>query len=169
MSESYYFLFALVAIPIFRPIYRRVFLYLLLNKGKTLFIDEKGARVIKNHEYRVTAKPDRASLYRNKKYLLEYKSRKKGIFKKDVVQALTGSLALWDSVGGFNGVIVYNDSYDYKLIKVRSKKGVYRKIKKYITKAQKIKSGKTVYEAVTAKNCGVCPYAKSGCKKSKRC
>lgn len=142
---------------------KRLFIYFLLNKGDVSFKDTPGERVFVDHEYGVSSRPDRIATYRNKKYVIEYKSRKKGIFEKDVIQAYVGALACWDHFGGIDFVVVYNSSYKYKLIKLRGKKGLYSKVKKHVDNARRIKKGERVRARVSRYKCRVCPYKKS-CK-----
>tara|TARA_B100002049_G_scaffold229110_1_gene204325 strand:+ start:68579 stop:69061 length:483 start_codon:yes stop_codon:yes gene_type:complete len=145
---------------------RRLFIYFLLNKGEVVYLDDGASGVIRNSEYRVSARPDRVTNYKGKNYIIEYKSRKKGIYEKDVVQGVVGALAVWGKFDGIDGLVVYNGSYQFKRYSFGSKEACYRRVKKAILKAQKIKSGKTVKEKVETSKCRVCPYNTS-CKKSK--
>jgi len=138
-------------------------MYLLLNKGTVLYIDEPGAQLFRDTEFGVTSKPDRISSYKKKNYVIEYKSRKNGIFEKDIIQALTGALASWDKIGGISEIVVYNGSYKYKRVKVKNKKQLFKKLKRYIENAKKVKSGETVKCRVVRNNCRVCPFNKK-CK-----
>jgi CRISPR/Cas system-associated exonuclease Cas4 (RecB family) len=157
MSEYYYAL-GLILVMLYFYIKKKIFMYLLLNKGEILYIDESGSKIYRDVEYGVSSRPDRISRFAKKNIVIEYKSRIKGIFQKDIVQAMVGALASWDSVGGISEVVVYNGSYKYKRVKIKSKKHLYKKISKHIEKARKIKSGETIKCRVLKGNCRVCPF-----------
>lgn len=151
---------------VFVRIKRRLFIYFLLNKGKVVYLDDGGSGVIRDTEYKVSARPDRVAEYKGKSYVIEYKSRKKGIYEKDVIQGFVGALAVWDKYGGVDGLVVYNGSYQFKRYSFAGKDACYRRVKKAILKARKIKSGNIVKERVKASKCRACPY-NTRCKKSK--
>lgn len=165
MLELYFILAVALFYAILR-IRRRLFIYFLLNKGEVLYIDDGATSVIRDAEYRVSARPDRVTKYRGKNYVLEFKSRKRNIYEKDVIQGFVGCIAAWEKFGRIDGLVVYNGSYQFKFYSLRTKVACYKKVKNAIYKAQKIKSKKTVKEKVIVSKCRVCPYNQS-CKKSK--
>ncbi len=142
-------------------VYQRSYIFRLLNKGEVIFKDEPGAQVIVDREFMVSAKPDRVVRYRGKNVVLEFKSRKKGIFEKDLVQALAGGLAVWDLCGGIHEILVYNGSYRFKRIRLSSKQRLYSRLKKHIKVAQKVKSGGKVWVWPTRRKCKTCPYSQN--------
>ena len=146
------------------PVIVRFNTYRVLWSQNVLFKDEGTVPAFYDKEYGVSGKPDRISQQGKHKYSIEYKSRKKGIFERDIVEALTAALAAYDKIGGIDYVLVYNDSFQRKLIKVRSKKALYRKVKKHVEAARKIKSGSAKWISKTKKNCPTCPYS-DNCKR----
>lgn len=152
--------YTIALIVLFLAVYlrKKLFLYRLLNHGEILYIDKSGSCSYRDVGFGVLARPDRITSFKGKRYVIEYKSRKKGVFDKDVVQALTGALACWDSVGGVDGVVVYNGSYELKYIKIGNKVKLARRLSKHIENAKKVKSGVLVRCRVSKSKCGNCPY-----------
>lgn len=162
MSEIHYIGFVVFAL-LFLKVRAKLFIYFLLNKGEILYIDEAGSKVFFDKEYLVSAKPDRVTRYKGKVYAVEFKSRKERIFEKDIIQALTAGLASWDSMGGVDRVVVYNGTYKYKVVNVKTKAKLFKKISKHVERAKKIKSGELVKQRVSKDKCKSCPYGES-CK-----
>lgn len=164
-----YILFFISSVIVFfggRRVYGRIFMYRLLNHSETLYIDDGTNKLLVDREFGVTSKPDRVVRFCGKVYLLEFKSRKSGVYDKDIIQACVGGLAYWGAVSPVNFILVYNGSYAFKKLRVKSKQRLFKKCSKYILMAKKIKSGKSVRTRVVGSKCRVCPYRES-CKKSK--
>lgn len=160
-----YFILGVVSLYIILVIRRRYFIYALLNKSDVVYIDEKGSKSFVNAKYGVLAKPDRVSIYKGKKYVIEFKSRKKGIFDKDIVQALVGGLSCYEDGLSPEFVVVYNSSYEYKVVRIKSEKALLKRIGKLISKAQSIKRSRSTSSFFRKGKCVACIYSNS-CSKS---
>ena len=136
-------------------------MYLILNKSEFLYVDEGASKLLRDSQYMLTAKPDRIVRYKGKVYVIEFKSRKTKVFKKDIVQASIGAIASWDFVGQVDFVLVYNGSYKFKKEKIKSKRKLYEKYSKHIKNARDIKSGLSVRSWVRKESCFVCPFSNS--------
>jgi hypothetical protein len=157
----------LILLYILNGIRRRFFIYLLLNKSESLYVDEGNSKLLRDSQYLLTAKPDRIVRYKGKVYVVEFKSRKTKIFKKDIVQASIGALASWDFVGQVDFVLVYNGRYRFKKVKVKSKSILYDKYSRYVKNARDIKKGLYVSGWIRKESCFVCPYVNT-CKFRKK-
>lgn len=160
-----YFILCVISFVLIIYIRRKYFLYALLNHGQVTYIDEAGSKSIVNYKYGVIAKPDRVAVYKGKKYVIEFKSRKKGVYHKDMVQALVGALACYDDDVRPEYALVYNSSHEYKVVRFRNEKVLYKKIRKLIAKTRKIKDEKAVPLFFKKGKCKACIYSKA-CKKS---
>lgn len=160
-----YFILCLAFFVLVIYIRRKYFLYALLNHGEITYIDESGSKSIVNHEYGVIAKPDRVAVFKGKKYVIEFKSRKKGVYHKDMVQALVGALACYNDAVRPEYALVYNSSHEYRLVRFKNEKALYSKISKLLVKTRKIKKSKSVSLFFKKGKCKACIYSKS-CSKS---
>ncbi|MDP2564390.1 Dna2/Cas4 domain-containing protein [Pseudoalteromonas marina] len=160
-----FFILGLVLVFIIIYIRKKYFLYALLNKGEVFYLDSAGSELFVNKSYGVTAKPDRISVYKGKKYVIEFKSRKKGVYDKDMVQALVGALASYDYGLKPDFALVYNSSHEYKLVRFKNEKALYKKIKKLIDRTKTIKSTKSISFFFKKGKCAACVYSKS-CSKA---
>lgn len=160
-----YFILCLVLFVLIAYIRRKYFLYALLNHGEVAYIDESGSKSIVNHKYGVIAKPDRVAVFKGKKYVIEFKSRGRGVYHKDMVQVLVGALACYNDKVRPEYAVVYNSSHEYKIIRFKNEKVLYSKISKLIVKTRKIKRSKSVPLFFKKGKCKACIYSKS-CSKS---
>lgn len=160
---SWIYLAFTVLIFLFLLLRKRLFLYRLLNNSSIVYMDDGNSKTVVDGEYMVSSKPDRVVNFRGKKILIEYKSRKKGVYDRDVVQALSSALAVWDRFDRIDAVVVYNGGYDYKKITLHSKKQLFKKINKYVVTARKVKVAGSYSGRANHRNCPTCPY-KVNCK-----
>lgn len=146
------------------PIFIRISVYRILWSKHILFKDEANSRAFFDKEYAISGKPDRITRHKGKVYSIEYKSRGKGIYKRDIIEAISAAIAAYDAVGGVDFVLIYNSSHQHKLIKVRSKSKLFALVKAYAHAAVRIKYEPSYRPKKKLGNCPVCPYSET-CKK----
>ena len=108
--------------------------------GKLIWVDESSdTKPFFNQEFKVYGKPD--AMYSDGEYIstVEYKSRKSGVKKSDVIQALTAALAARGDGYNVHKVVVVTEG-DAKQIEVpKSLAKHYQLVKEYVELARSIK------------------------------
>lgn len=124
-----------------------------------------GSKVFKDKVRRIRAMPDRIEGTQRSALLLEYKSRKGGVYNSDVVQAIASVLAARGSGINITGAQIHTRGGSVKTIELGDDASLERKIKHPLMNARIVMSGgvpKATHQKVKCRGCGynqVCEYS----------
>ncbi len=131
-------------------------------RGKLLFLDDgsvKGFKYI-NRKYGIGATPDGVyEIGRNSLQIVEQKSRYKGIYQSDIAQAELGALTIGNHPKGRVKKATIANRTQTRTFRVPRPAQIYRKYRKEIDIARRIKRGEDILERKPEANkCASCRY-----------
>jgi len=135
-----------------------------LKNELIIYSDDGSSPLLKNKQYRVSAKPDFIFTYLNGLAIVEFKGRVKGIKQSDIVQGKVGALAARDKYPGINTLFVYNRSGQFKEIPLpKDNRILYNQVSHEIESARNSKQLIKPIFPVDRRKCNTCSL-RNGCR-----
>lgn len=134
-----------------------------LKGRRVIYCDSGYASIFRNKKHRIVSKPDFIVVDdKNRKIVVEYKGRKRGIYSSDINQLKATIVAVRDKHPGVVTGYVINDSGQYKKVDAyKSTELLVSEMKTQINNVRLIKSGVCIEYTPVTKKCKGCGFNES--------
>lgn len=134
--------------------------------GELVWIDRgKNTKPFFNREYRIFGKPDLMYQIKNGILAVEYKGRKNNIYKADIIQGMTASLAARGQGYKVNRLLVRTDGSERYIDLPSSDRALYKLVSENIEIVREAKRGKALSANPAYYKCLNCAYSDACTKK----